>query len=238
MKIIFSPAKTLHLNVEHNLELKPLLYKDESIKLLNVLQKLTKPKIKNLFHLSDSLTQEVYDIYHHFNEQNQVYPAIQLYNGLAFRQLHMDVYTQKQMDYAEDHVRIISALYGVLSPLTGIWPYRLDFTINLGKINLKKYWTSKINDTFKDEDFIINIASEEFSSLITHPNLFTIHFFDEKNGQRKVNSAEAKKARGQTLEWCILHNVKDLNDLRNLQIKDYQCVAFEATQSIYIRKLD
>lgn len=237
MKILFSPAKTLHLSIDHDNALSQPLFQDEAIKLFLYLKHFSKAKIQKTFHLSDKLADEVFALYHNFEKNNTTYPALKLYNGLAFRQLHSDTYTHKQLDYASKHLRICSAMYGLLSPMDGIWPYRLDFTISLAKFNLKKQWTPKINEVLKEEDLILNLASEEFSSLISHPNMHTVYFFDEKDGIRKVNSAEAKKARGQCLEWCILNQFKDISELKKFELKDYTFDSQDNLQTTFIRQL-
>ncbi len=235
MKIILSPAKTMNSNCESSQSQLSLVFTEETLSLFNKLKKLSKPAIKESMKVSDKLAQEIYDMYHHFDPSQNKYSAIELYNGLAFRQLHVSAYNQIQLDYLESHLRILSGMYGVLTPFTAIWPYRLDFVMSFKNIHLKKFWGNKINNVFKDVDWILNIASEEFSSLINHPHTHTIYFYDEKNGKRRINSAEAKKARGQTLEWCVLNQVETIEELRNLQLKDYILESFNKTESVFIR---
>lgn len=237
MKIILSPAKTLNLKANQSQQIINPIYLEESLHLYALCQKISKNTLQKHMHLSDKLTQEVYDLYHQFNPSQVRYPAIELYNGLAFRQIHVLAYNQDQLNYLDSHLSILSAMYGVLSAYTSIWPYRLDFTMNFKQMNLKKYWKAKLNNYFKQEDWILNLASEEFSDLIDHPSIHTIHFFDEKAGVLKINAAEAKKARGQTLEWCVLHSLENIEELASLQIKGYRLVSHNANQTTLVRKV-
>ena len=237
MKIIISPAKTLNNKCEASTNNKALLFENETLQLFSKLSKYSKKTLKESMKLSDKLSLETYNLYHSFHIEQSRYPSIELYNGLAFRQLHISAYTQEQLDYLESHLRILSAMYGVLSPFTPIWPYRLDFVMSFKQLNLKKFWNHKISDVFKDEDWILNIASEEFSSLVSHPQLHTIYFYDEKNGMRSINSAEAKKARGQTLEWAVLNNLKTIDELSKLVLKDYVLESHDENQSTFVRYL-
>lgn len=238
MKIILSPAKTLNFNCEESSYEKSLLFETEALQLFNKLSKLSKKSIQQSMKISDKLTQETYDLYHNFNTSQPKYNAIELYNGLAYRQLHISAYNQDQLDYLESHLSILSAMYGVLSPLTPIWPYRLDFVMSFKQLNLKKFWANKLSNYFKNEDWILNIASEEFSQFIQHPYLHTLYFYDEKKGKRTINSAEAKKARGQTLEWAILNKLETIDDLRHLCLKDYILESHDQTQSIFVRYIN
>ena len=237
MKIILSPAKTINSNCDSSQSDIPLIFENEALTLFSKLKKLSKKSIQESMKLSAKLSEETYHLYHDFDPHQNKYAAIELYNGLAFRQLHIAAYTQSQLDYLEKHLRILSALYGVITPFTPIWPYRLDFVMSFKNIHLKKFWANKISDVFKDEDWILNIASEEYSSLITQPNIHTVFFYDDKNGKRSINSAEAKKARGQTLEYCVLNNVEQVSDIAQMNLKDYSLESHDQTQSTFVRHL-
>lgn len=224
--------------VSHSITSEPLDL-SLSLSLLKKCSKLSKVNLEKHMHLSAKLLDETYAYYHHFNPSQLRYPALHLYSGLSYRQLPLFTYTLDEVNYLQNHLRILSALYGVLKPYDLIYPYRLDFTMSLPGIHPKKLWEKKILEAFKNEDWIINLASEEFSSLFKSINnkLFHVHFYDLKNNQLFLNSAEAKKARGQYLHLCVQHCVQSPHHLHHLTLDGYELEPTLSTaQSItYIR---
>ena len=237
MKIILSPAKTYQTKT-HNIDLLEveLLFIKEVRKLYRALKKLSLEDIQKSMNLSEKLSLETYLLYQNHKDSQPKTAALEHYSGLAYRQLNLLAYSTKQLNYLDSHLRILSALYGILRPRDGIHPYRLDFTMALAQLKLRAVWKKKLNAYFKDEDWILNLASEEFSSLITHPNMHTVEFYDQKQGKQFINSAEAKKARGKYLEQCMIHQVKTIDDLKCISLYDYDLIEHTDTKTIYLKQ--
>lgn len=237
MKIILSPAKT-YQSKTRNISLleEELLFKKEVSTLYRKLKNLSVEEIKAAMNLSDKLAQETHQLYQKHKESDIKTAALEHYSGLAFRQLNLLAYTQDQFDYLDQHLRILSALYGILRPRDGIHPYRLDFTMSLSDLKLRSLWKKRINPYFKNEDWILNLASEEFSSLIQHPNIHSVEFYDQKEGKHFINSAEAKKARGLYLEQCMIYKVSEIHELKNLSLFGYDLIEHTDKNTIYLKQ--
>ncbi len=139
-------------------------------------------------------------------------PAIELYNGLAFRWLKQVEGWNKGLGYGSKHVRILSALYGAVAPDTFVKPYRLDMLRPLrveGK-SLKAYWKSEWAELFEEGETVVNCASDEFSTLLdrTHYNWVDVEFYERKDGKLKQHSTTSKKGRGLLVGFAMREQVK------------------------------
>lgn len=223
MKIIISPSKTQNESgLSHGRD--KLIDRDKSLQLLSILKNLNKLEIKKIMKTSSKLTDEVYQMYHNFRENNPRYTSISLYSGLVFEQLELSTYNQNQMDYMNNNLLILSAMYGLLSPNTKIWPYRLDMTMKPNNINLYKFWQKAIEQYFNDQEWIINLASNEFSKMIKNhkDKMINIEFYQRKDdGKLRSLSYYAKKVRGQFLNEMIKRQIKDIETIKTITIDGY-----------------
>lgn len=208
MKLFSSPTKTLK-PVEKDMT--SPLFKKETKKILNELQKLKLSKLKSFYKASDKI---VHHQYENLKNPTLLGPAGWVYQGESFRNL--DIQSANQ-EYLRDHLLIGSALYGLSTIDTETIDHRLDLTRRLNEINLVEYWQPKIKKFFKDE-LIINCASNEYRQLIEGLNIVDIIFLDDN----KVKSTYAKAARGLFIRECSLQEIKNVNDLKTLNILDYQ----------------
>ena len=149
-----------------------------------------------------------------------------LYQGLAFRSFKQVANWKEHQDYAVKHLRILSALYGAISPEECVKPYRLDLMMNL-KVEgetLKKYWKERIVTSFEKGECIINLASSEFSSLFNKKQFdwVDVEFYEKKEGVLKQHSTISKKARGKMAAWMMLHHIQDKVELRNFDVDGYK----------------
>lgn len=224
MKIILSPSKTQNKTQLSNEKIMNLLNKDKTDNLFKILKVYSKSQFQQLMKIKNKLLDETYNIFQEHHSSSLSKQAIKLYQGVAFEQINLDIYNQKQKQYLDNHLIILSAMYGALKPNDYISPYRLDMTMRPEGINLYEYWQDDINNLFKDEDTIINLASNEFSKMLKplKDKLITIDFKDEdKNGKLKTISYNAKKARGEMVHQLTLNLVKDLEGIKSLIISDY-----------------
>jgi len=219
-----SPSKTMNLEAQ-TIPASSTSFTDAhlTLKLLKALSKTTKKELSSVMKIEKDLLNETYHLYHSFDPNHPQIPALHLYTGLAFRSLELDDYTPTECAYLESHLRILSALYGVLSPMTGIWPYRLDFTHHFKTFNPAHLWKNKIPQIFKDEDLIFNLASEEFSLFLKplEDKLHTIQFMELIHGKEKTVSANSKKARGRLAHLMIKHQIMTIETLRELDLDPY-----------------
>ena len=208
MIIILSPSKKQKLSqVETST---PLLFNQKKEHLVDIIQQFTLEEIKERFKTSDNLSQKTYDAYQNYHENSLVYKT---YTGDAFKTLDLPSLEEKSI---QKHVRILSALYGVLEPLNQISLYRLDFLTKLD-FNLYDFWKTPITDYFNQLNRpIINLASKEFSSMLDKDNLkVPIYHFEF------LNTKSIKQTRG-LFARTILEN-KNFK-LDTLEVEDYRFV--------------
>lgn len=216
MKIIIAPSKTMKYK-KTNDQTTPLLFPDETTYLHHLLQEYNDEQLCDLMKISYNQALKVYDYYH---KKQEIAPALTLYQGTVFKQLQFDQFDQ-HLDYIDQHLRILSAYYGVLKYNTGITPYRLDMSMKPQQTNLYEYWYTPLYQYFENEDLIISLSSQEFMSMIHHPHLYFIDFIEIINDKPRRNGFVVKKARGCMLNQMILHEIKTLEELKQLHIDDF-----------------
>ena len=222
MKIIMSPAKEMATDVPVQ---KDWVLTEDSQKIISLLSNYSKEELKKLLKVSDALLEENWDKIQKFQE-SVTYHAMDLYQGLAFRSFKQIADWKEHKAYAVQHLRILSALYGAISPDECVKPYRLDLTMNL-KVEgetLKKYWKERIVTSFEKEECIVNLASSEFSSLFNKKQYdwVDVDFYEKKEGALKQHSTISKKARGKMAAWMMLHHIQDKVELRNFDVDGYK----------------
>ena len=229
MKIIIAPSKTMKYQ-DYGFPTTGLLFPNETQYLHSLLNKYNDEELCQYMKISYKQALQVYDYYH---KPQQAHPALSLYQGTVFKQLDLHNY-HNHLSYLDQYLRIMSAYYGVLKYNTGITPYRLDMTMKPNEINLYDYWYTPIYQYFKEEDYIISLASKEFTSMIKHPYLIFIDFIIVKNGKPTRNAMLIKKARGQMLNQMIINKTVDLDDLKKLSFDGFQYNEEQSHKNIFV----
>lgn len=220
MLILISPAKTLDYQsplVTTRYTQPELL--DHSQQLIHQARQLSAPQIARLMGISDKLADlnatRFHDWQPHFTPDN-ARQAILAFKGDVYTGLQAETFSDADFDFAQQHLRMLSGLYGVLRPLDLMQPYRLEMGIRLenprGK-DLYQFWgdtiTDKLNEALEAQGdrVVVNLASEEYFKSVKpkklNAELIKPVFLDEKNGKFKVVSFYAKKARGLMSRFII-----------------------------------
>ena len=213
MLILISPAKTLDYQsplTTTRYTLPELL--DNAQQLIHEARKLTPPQISSLMRISDKLAginaARFHDWQPNFTPEN-ARQAILAFKGDVYTGLQAETFSEDDFDFAQQHLRMLSGLYGVLRPLDLMQPYRLEMGIRLenarGK-DLYQFWgdiiTNKLNEALaaQGDNVVINLASDEYFKSVKpkklNAEIIKPVFLDEKNGKFKIISFYAKKARG------------------------------------------
>jgi len=231
MKIIISPAKKLAYD---NLINKgtSISFLEETNYLVKELKTYSLSDIKNLMNLSDKLAQLNWQRFQDWNTEN-VGQALFIFNGDVYQGLKAETLSDIELDFAQENLRILSGLYGLLKPKDLISPYRLEMGTKLitkAGNDLYKFWKNRLHQALlselNNEEEIINLASEEYSKAI-HINKFsnpviTPVFKDFKNGKLKVISFYAKRARGEMVNFIIKNKIKKSDNLKSFSNLGYQ----------------
>lgn len=233
MKIIMSPAK--EMATDFPVEKDWVLTEDSQI-IVSILESYTKEELKKLLKVSDTLLEENLDKIQKFQE-SVTYHAMDMYQGLAYRSFKQVADWKEYWDYVAKHIRILSALYGAISPEVCVKPYRLDLTMNLKVegLTLKKYWKERIATSFEEGECIVNLASSEFSSLFNKKRYdwIDIEFFEKKEGVLKQHSTISKKARGKMAAWMMSQRVQEKAELENFDLDGFRYDASLSKENHY-----
>lgn len=239
MLSVISPAKTLDFETPPTTQdVTQPDFLDDSQALIDILRDYSPQQISDLMGISDKLAglnaARFADWQPPFTLANAK-PAAQAFQGDVYTGLEADTFSDKDNRYAQQHLRILSGLYGLLRPLDLIQPYRLEMGTRLpnpaGK-DLYAYWkptlTSALNDAIaaSGSKVLVNLASNEYFKAVDAKQLdariITPVFKDEKNGTFKIISFYAKKARGLMSAWIIRQQVNDPEALKDFDVAGYR----------------
>ncbi len=211
MYFVLSPTKKMKQYLIGDQKLQP------SHELLRFLQQLTKDDIKKMMKVNDKIATEVYGYYQNF-ELNTT--AIYSYCGLQYQQLKLDTYNHNQMNYIKNHIRILSALFGVVEPFDTIALYRLEMG-SKQPFDLYNYWQTKIMQKLKNKT-IVSLASDEYEKVLDESlDVVKVAFYTEKDGKLKKMATDSKIARGQFIDQCIQKMVTEIAHLKTITIPNY-----------------
>ncbi len=232
MKILLSPAKKLDFSKSpetSNAE-KPF-FQSKTDGLLNVLRKKSAKQIGELMKLSPQLADLNYQRFQVMGEEsNEKSLAGFAFNGEVYTGLDIQSFSKEDLNKAEDKLRILSGLYGILKPSTVVEPYRLEMGTKLvvGKNkNLYEYWGDEILNFIQAEekDLIVNLASNEYNKAAKlkqfKGRVVTPNFKEFKNGDYKTIMVFAKKARGTMAKWIIQNDIEDAESIKNFTEDGY-----------------
>lgn len=246
MLIVLSPAKKL--DYESPLPEVPTTlppFTEQSAELIDILRDYSPQDLAHLMKLSDKLAELNVGRYlawsPEFTETNSR-PAVFAFSGDVYTGLQADSLEREDLDFAQQHLRILSGLYGILRPLDLMQPYRLEMGTRLptpyGK-DLYQYWGDKLAAQLSQElqrqgdNVLVNLASNEYFKAIDNKALeaevISPVFKDYKNGQYKVISFFAKKARGAMARWIIDNRITEASDLRDFDSDGYRYDAASST---------
>ncbi len=232
MKLILSPTKTMEMGSPDlpGICLGHPVFQKDADRLIQVLLPLDQTALKTLFKTSDALTLKVSKMIAEFKHAASC-PALFAFKGDAFKTLSPKDFTKEQLQFAQDHLKIFSGLYGILSPLDQIRPYRLDFNTPLKPdgIGMTPFWKKRLIPFFESllapDEYLINLASNEFASTLSSKRLkqrtLTFQFREEKEGVLKNISVRAKQARGLFARYIIQNAVSDPEHLKQVSIEHY-----------------
>jgi len=243
MKIVLSPAKSLNFEKVLPAEkYSEALFLEESLQVNKVLKQKSPAALSALMAISEKLAdlnwQRNQDWKTPFNAEN-ARPAIFAFDGDVYTGLDAYSIPIEKLDVLQQHVRILSGLYGLLKPLDLMQAYRLEMgtklPINNSK-NLYEFWkpiiTKSLNKELQEGELFVNLASNEYFSAVDVKALkvpvITPEFKDYKNGKLKIISFFAKKARGLMVRYIIDTNAETIDDLKGFNYEGYQ---FDATLS-------
>ena len=248
MLIVLSPAKTL--DYETSAPISTFSQPDlltESQLLINRCQKLSMQDIASLMKVSDKIAGLNVARFSEWQTPfslDNAKQALFAFQGDVYTGLQAQTLTSQTLDYAQQHLRILSGLYGVLRPFDLMQAYRLEMGSRLDNergSNLYQFWgnliTQTLNDTLKaqGDDLLVNLASNEYFKAVKKKELkgeiITPIFKDQKKGQYKIISFYAKKARGLMARYLLENQLTSIEQLKAFDADGYYFVENQSTET-------
>ncbi len=232
MKIIISPAKKMKRCEDILPPSSHPVFLDKTRVLLKEIQGLSYEELKSLLACGDKIVRESFDNFQSMELEKGTTPAIFAYDGIQYKYMAPQVFERGFLDFAQKHLRILSGFYGLLSPFDGVVPYRLEMQAKI-KPSLYEFWKDSLyNELTKDDDLIINLASEEYSKVISRYVTSSVSFvtvsFSEKVGNRLIEKGVyVKMARGEMVRFMAGNNITTVDGL-----KDFKCLGYSFEPSL------
>ncbi len=248
MLITISPAKRLDLSEQSLTETctQPDLLKDSRV-LIKRLRELSPQELTKLMGISPRLAQENHQRYADWRtpfKPDNAKQAVLMFQGDVYIGLDAPSYSREDFAFAQDHLRILSGLYGVIRPLDLIQPYRLEMGTRLATArggNLYEFWGDKITQALnkaleaQGDDVLINLASNEYFKSVVRERLkgrvITPTFKESRKGGFKVIGMMAKKARGFMSSFIIRNQLSDPEDMKAFDLDGYRFNAAVSSES-------
>ena len=237
MRIIISPAKKMNVDTDSFpwRDLPAFLTKTEQ--LCTQLQGMSDTELKKLWKCNDSIAALNIHRLQNMDLHSCLTPAVLAYEGIQYQYMAPNVFTNREYDYIQEHLRILSGFYGVLRPFDGVTPYRLEMQAKLKLREAKDlylYWNNSLAENiFSETDCIINLASKEYSTCISRYlpkeiRFITCVFGEEKDGKILEKGTMCKMARGEMVRYMAENRIADPEKMKAFDRLDYR---FDKTHS-------
>jgi uncharacterized protein len=232
MLTLLSPAKKLQpYTQDYNGPMTTPICMAATCELIQLMQSKSVGEIAALMSLSEDLAQLNYDRYQKMPTTSgtltHAYPAVLLFQGDVYQGLQAKDWDERTLGFASSHLALLSGLYGLLSPMDGIWPYRLEMGVKLpntrGK-NLYDFWRASIAALLNQrlaaqaKPLLLNLASTEYFKAVDvrqiNVPVVTVNFYEQRNNQLKMIGFSAKKARGTMARFLMTHAIDDLDGVK------------------------
>ena len=235
MLVILSPAKTMDMSVvEQELPGTTPEYAEEAEYLAEQMRRFSASELEKMLKISPKLAAENYERYQKFGSlSNPRKQALLAYNGSVFKAIDPASFSLEDLKYAQNRVRIISTLYGLVRPLDLIQAYRIAFAVKLDGANLYDYWVPKLTtplleDVRKVGGVMVNLASMDIQGALKMDELrkevrvITPEFQEWRNGKYETIRTYAKQARGAMTRYILLHRLETPEEIIRFEWEGFQ----------------
>ncbi len=239
MLITLSPSKGQNFEVAlpTSMHSQPRHLKDSQL-LIDELRKYDIPAIRHIMSVSENIATLNVERFHNFSRPfhpDNAKPALFAFTGDVYNGIAKDQYSLDDLQYAQNHLRILSGLYGALRPMDLIQPYRLEMKTKLTNprgSNLYQFWDERITDSLNSdlkqqkEATLINLASNEYFKAVKakklQGRLLNIIFKETKGDKTRVIAIFAKRARGMMTDFILRNRIENSEDLKEFNQGGYQ----------------
>lgn len=243
MRIIISPAKKMRED-QDSLAWKELpRFLTQTQELLDVLREMSYEELKKLWQCSDRIAGQNVQRLREMDLRRRLTPALLAYEGIQYQYMAPGVFSNEEWDYVQERLRILSGFYGLLRPLDGVAPYRLEMQAKL-KVgdarDLYAYWGERLAEALAGEDgCILNLASKEYSSAVSKylpagARFVTCIFGEEKAGKVLEKGTMCKMARGEMVRFLAEHQAEDLEQVKYFDRLGYWFDASRSNEETFV----
>ena len=230
MKIILSPAKKMNIDTDSLAPMGLPAFLDRTDEILAWLKHKSHEELKALWKCNDKIAEQNVKRLESMDLYKNLTPAVLAYEGIAYQYMAPAVFEDGHFAYLQEHLRILSAFYGVLKPMDGVTPYRLEMqakaTIGNTK-NLYDYWGNSLYNAVRDESgIIINLASKEYAKCIekylsSEDTYITITFCELSGAKLVTKGTYAKMARGEMVRFMAENSIENPEEIKNFDRLGY-----------------
>lgn len=223
MKIIISPAKKMNNECAFMKDSSIPVFMHKTKQLHEYLKSLSYDELKKLLVCNDEIAMLNYKRYQSMNLEEHTTPALLSYEGIQYKYMAPDVFEESYYAYVNEHLRILSGFYGVLKPMDGVLPYRLEMQAKLKTDfckNVYDFWKDDLyKEITKDNHIILNLASDEYSKTVlkyctNEDRVIHCIFGELVNGKVKEKGVYVKMARGEMVRYMAEHNIKNIEEIK------------------------
>ena len=230
MKIILSPAKKMNVDTD-SLDIQGMpVFLEKTEEILTWMRSKSYAELKKLWNCNDKIAEQNFDRLKHMDLHKRLTPAVLSYEGIAYQYMAPAVFEGGQLDYVQEHLRILSAFYGVLKPMDGVTPYRLEMQARAsitGYKDLYDFWGDRLYEEVRDDSgIIINLASKEYAKCIEKylkpkDTYITVTFGELSDGRIVTKGTYAKMARGEMVRFMAENSIEDSEDMKKFDRLGY-----------------
>ena len=225
MKILIPTAKELNKKAtpQETLELS-----EKSNEIVAEFAKLSASDLAKVYKIKEDKATEEFSRWKDIkNNTAKSYKALDLFNGLMYRNIDRDNFDEADKEYIEKNVFITTSLYGIIGAYDLIQEHRLDFlqNVKISGESLKNFWRASYDESIKDEDFVVSLLSSEFEEVFSKnqkEKFIKISFMEEKEGKLKVHSTISKKARGKFLTELVKNKVSSVEVMKKIKFDGFE----------------
>lgn len=230
LKVIISPAKKMNVDTDFEIRNIPC-FLDKAEFLMRYIQSLSYEEAKNLWKCNDKIAKTSFEYFSNMSLKEKLTPALLAYEGIQYQYIAPNVFDIAQWHYIETHLCILSGFYGILKPLDGIVPYRLEMQSKImlsGYKDLYDYWgDSLFKKLYENTDIVLNLASKEYSKCIENylddkTQFISCIFGEYKEGKIITKGTLAKMARGELVRYMAEEKIEKVSEIKNFNRLGYK----------------
>ena len=243
MRIILSPAKKMQHD-ENGPAYRDLpIFLSDAEKIKDSLKEKSFSELKVLWACNEKITEQNIERLSSMDLREKLTPAILSYDGIAYQYMAPTVFETEMLSYVQEHLRILSGFYGIVRPMDGVTPYRLEMQAKLeidSAKNLYDYWGDRLYKEVRDSSgIIINLASKEYSKCIEKylqpgDRYISCNFFEEQEGKLVQKGVYCKMARGEMVRFMAENRVEEPEGIKDFAVMGYRYAKELSSEKEYI----